>query len=210
MFKGSCFCQKLAADVDASLLWQIYGFREFLNIFSFHLYFRDLFKEFMTEAYDDGYHDITGVDIVEPVLETMRRRNSQRPGMKYLWAETWLSFLRKTDGEPYTLEQRHWWPGKILVHPHECPIVITTWTHRTRKCPSETTFFYTSLLVREERGQFFQELVQQHPHYGASTIGTTCVPAGLTMELPSNFQVQEKIKRRSIKFMLKCKILSQS
>ena len=29
-------------------------------------------KEFMTEAYDDGYHDITGVDIVEPVLETMR------------------------------------------------------------------------------------------------------------------------------------------
>lgn len=30
-------------------------------------------KEFMTEAYDDGYHDITGVDIVEPVLETMRR-----------------------------------------------------------------------------------------------------------------------------------------
>eukprot|EP00435_Cladocopium_sp_Y103_P012536 s3873_g3.t1 len=43
--------------------------------------------EFMTEAYDDGYHDITGVDIVEPVLETMRQRNVDRPGMTYLWAD---------------------------------------------------------------------------------------------------------------------------
>lgn len=31
----------------------------------------------MSEAYDDGYQDITGVDIVEEVLETMRLRNGE-------------------------------------------------------------------------------------------------------------------------------------
>ena len=33
-------------------------------------------KEFMSDAYDDGYYDVTGVDIVEAVLETMRRQGS--------------------------------------------------------------------------------------------------------------------------------------
>ncbi len=30
----------------------------------------------MSDAYDDGYYDVTGVDIVEAVLETMRRQGS--------------------------------------------------------------------------------------------------------------------------------------
>ena len=41
-------------------------------------------KEFMSEAYDDGYEDITGVDIVPAVLDTMKQLNtSRRPGIKY-------------------------------------------------------------------------------------------------------------------------------
>ncbi|CAK9030248.1 eEF1A lysine and N-terminal methyltransferase (eEF1A-KNMT) (Methyltransferase-like protein 13) [Includes: eEF1A lysine methyltransferase [Durusdinium trenchii] len=44
--------------------------------------------DFMSEAYDDGYQDITGVDIVEEVLETMRQKNAtQRPNMKYVLAD---------------------------------------------------------------------------------------------------------------------------
>ena len=38
----------------------------------------------MSEAYDDGYEDITGVDIVPAVLDTMKQLNtSRRPGIKY-------------------------------------------------------------------------------------------------------------------------------
>ncbi|CAE7208300.1 EEF1AKNMT, partial [Symbiodinium pilosum] len=45
-------------------------------------------SEFMTEAYDDGYEDITGVDIVPEVLDTMRQLNaSKRPGIKYQLAD---------------------------------------------------------------------------------------------------------------------------
>ena len=41
-------------------------------------------KEFMSEAYDDGYEDITGVDIVPAVLDNMKQLNaSRRPGIKY-------------------------------------------------------------------------------------------------------------------------------
>eukprot|EP00434_Breviolum_minutum_P031388 symbB.v1.2.027758.t1/scaffold2735.1/size73862/6 len=50
----------------------------------------------MSDAYDDGYCDITGVDIVEAVLETMRQRNSTRPGMKYVLADACdLSIFRE-------------------------------------------------------------------------------------------------------------------
>ncbi|CAE7549202.1 EEF1AKNMT [Symbiodinium sp. CCMP2592] len=45
-------------------------------------------SEFMSEAYDDGYEDITGVDIVPAVLDTMKQLNtSRRPGIKYELAD---------------------------------------------------------------------------------------------------------------------------
>ncbi|CAE7862239.1 EEF1AKNMT [Symbiodinium necroappetens] len=45
-------------------------------------------SEFMSEAYDDGYEDITGVDIVPAVLDTMKQLNtSKRPGIKYELAD---------------------------------------------------------------------------------------------------------------------------
>ena len=48
----------------------------------------------MTEAYDDGYEDITGVDIVPEVLDTMRQLNaSKRPGIKYQLAVAWLQYV---------------------------------------------------------------------------------------------------------------------
>ncbi|CAE7029707.1 EEF1AKNMT [Symbiodinium natans] len=38
----------------------------------------------MSEAYDDGYEDITGVDIVPAVVDAMKQLNaSRRPGIKY-------------------------------------------------------------------------------------------------------------------------------
>ena len=50
----------------------------------------------MTEAYDDGYHDITGVDIVEPVLQTMRWDERKRLVTSRLFSRKRSLFLAKT------------------------------------------------------------------------------------------------------------------
>ena len=49
----------------------------------------------MSEAYDDGYEDITGVDIVPAVVDAMKQLNaSRRPGIKYEVAEPLLQLRR--------------------------------------------------------------------------------------------------------------------
>lgn len=47
----------------------------------------------MSHAYDDGHQNIVGVDLVDAVVETMRRRNETRPGMAYAVEAPWIHLL---------------------------------------------------------------------------------------------------------------------